>query len=132
MAKKLNKKHQVKRKTGNEPVLWVNILLTLTLVPMVVGILMIGAWALDILFWEDAQAQIVIGILFILISFAVSNALQKRWRLAVGWSLLAISDLIVLFWLNVTVQIIAIGIGSVGLLIIISEFILQWKKNKKS
>ncbi len=132
MAKKHNKKHQVKNKVGNEPVLWVNILLTLTLVPMVVGILMIGAWALDILFWEDAQAQIVIGILFILVSFAVSNALQKRWRLAAGWSFLAISDLILLFWLDVTVQIIAIGIGSLGLLIIIVEFVSQWKRNKKN
>jgi hypothetical protein len=132
MAKKHNKKHQVKNKAGNEPVLWVNILLTLTLVPMVVGILMIGAWALDILFWEDAQAQIVIGILFILVSFAVSNALQKRWRLAAGWSFLAISDLILLFWLDVTVQIIAIGIGSLGLLIIIVEFVSQWKRNKKN
>jgi hypothetical protein len=52
--------------------------------------------------------------------------------LAAGWSFLAISDLILLFWLDVTVQIIAIGIGSLGLLIIIVEFVSQWKRNKKN
>ncbi len=132
MAKRSVPTSLAKRKSEKEPALWKNILLTLTLVPMVVGILMIGAWALDILFWEDAQAQVVVGFLFILISFAISNALQKRWRLAAGWSLLAVSDLIVLIWLNVTIQIVALVIGSIGLLIIIFEFILQWKKNKKS
>ena len=132
MAKKISKQNLANKKPENTQPLSISILLTLTLVPLVIGILMIGAWALDIELWEDAQAQVIIGLLFILISFAVSNALQKKWRLAAGWSVLAISDAILLLWLNVTVQIIALILAAVGLVIIISEFISQWKKNKKS
>lgn len=132
MAKHPVKNNLASKNLENKPALWVSVLLTLTLVPMVIGILMIGAWALDILFWEDAQAQVIVGILFILVSFAASNALQKKWRLAAGWSLLALSDIIILIWLNVTVQIFALVIGGAGILIIIFEFISQWKKNKKS
>ncbi|HSQ27937.1 MAG TPA: hypothetical protein VLM80_12515 [Anaerolineales bacterium] len=132
MAKKISKQSLANKKAENAPSLTVSILLTLTLVPMVIGILMIGAWALDIELWEDPQAQVIIGFLFILVSFAVSNALQKKWRLAAGWSVLAISDLIILLWLNVTVQIIALILAAIGLVIIISEFINQWKKNKRA
>lgn len=132
MAKKISKQNLANKQPENTQPLLISILLTLTLVPMVIGILMIGAWALDIELWEDPQAQVIIGLLFILVSFAVSNGVQKKWRLAVGWSVLAISDLIVLIWLNVTVQIIALVIAAVGLVIIISEFIVQWKKNKRA
>lgn len=132
MAKKISKHSLANKKTENAPSLTVSILLTLTLVPMVIGILMIGAWALDIELWEDPQAQVIIGLLFILVSFAVSNALQKKWRLAAGWSVLAISDAILLLWLNVTVQVIALILAAIGLVIIISEFINQWKKNKRA
>ncbi len=132
MAKKISKKNLANKKPENTQPLLISILLTLTLVPMVIGILMIGAWALDIELWEDPQAQVIIGLLFILISFAVSNALQKKWRLAAGWSVLAISDVILLLWLNVTVQIIALVLAAVGVVILILEFISQWKKNKRA
>lgn len=132
MAKKRSKQNLATKKPENSQPLSISILLTLTLVPMVIGILMIGAWALDIELWEDPQAQVIIGLLFILVSFAVSNGLQKKWRLAAGWSILAISDAILLLWLNVAVQIIALVLAVVGLIIIISEFINQWKKNKRA
>lgn len=132
MAKNRSKQNLATKKLENSQPLSISILLTLTLVPMVIGILMIGAWALDIELWEDPQAQVIIGLLFILVSFAVSNGLQKKWRLAAGWSILAISDAILLLWLNVAVQIIALVLAVVGLIIIISEFINQWKKNKRA
>ncbi len=128
MAKTSKPKKLVGKSKEDEPVGWVKILLTLTLVPMVVGILMIGAWALDIELWDDPQAQLFIGLLFILLSFTLSNALQKRWRLAVGWGFLVISDLILLLWMNVTIQVIALILAAIGLLIIILEFARHWKK----
>ena len=132
MAKRPIKQRPAAKKLEIESGFWVKLLLTLTLVPMVIGILLIGAWALDMIFWEDPQAQMIIGFLFILASFAASNALQRRWRLAAGWFLLAISDLIILIWLNVTVQIVALALGVIGLFIIILEFIMQWKKKQKN
>lgn len=107
-----------------------NVLLTLTLVPLIIGVLLIGAWALDILLLEDDQSQITIGILFFLLSFAASNALQKRWRLAAGWALLMCADLVILAWLDVRAQIVAAGFGLVGLFFLAAEFYQQYRQNK--
>jgi hypothetical protein len=107
-----------------------NVLLTLTLVPLVVGILFIGAWALDISILEDAQSQITVGILFFLLSFAASNALQKRWRLAAGWGLLMCADLVVLAWLELWAQVVAIGLGLLGLIFLAVEFYRQYQHGR--
>ncbi len=108
----------------------VNLLLTLTLVPLVAGLILIGAWALDISIFEDAQSQVTVGILFFLLSFAASNALQKRWRLATGWSLLMCADLVILAWRNVAAQVAAIVLGVVGLVFLVIEFYQQYQQGK--
>jgi hypothetical protein len=105
-----------------------NLLLTLTLVPAVIGLLLIGAWILDILIFEDAQSQVTVGILFLLLGFAASNLLQKRWRLAAGWGLLVIADLVVLLWLDVRAQMVAIGFGLMGLIVLAIEFYRQYRQ----
>lgn len=105
-----------------------NLLLTLTLVPLVVGILLIGAWVLDILIFDDAQSQVTVAILFILLSFTGSNALQRRWRLAAGWGLMMCADLVILAWLNIWAQIVAIGFGLVGLIFLAIEFYRQYQR----
>jgi hypothetical protein len=107
-----------------------NVLLTLTLVPLVVGILLIGAWVIDISILEDSQSQMLVGILFFLLSFAASNALQKRWRLAVGWGLLMCADLVILAWLELWAQTVAIGFGLVGLIFLAVEFYRQYQQGK--
>lgn len=107
-----------------------NVLLMLTLVPLVIGVLFIGAWALDMSILGDAQSQITVGILFFLFSFAASNALQKRWRLAAGWGLLICADLVLLAWLDLWAQLVAIGFGLVGLIFLASEFYKQYQQGK--
>jgi hypothetical protein len=107
-----------------------NVLLMLTLVPLVIGVLFIGAWALDMSILEDAQSQITVGILFFLFSFAASNALQKRWKLAAGWGLLICADLVLLAWLDLWAQLVAIGFGLVGLIFLASEFYKQYQQGK--
>lgn len=104
-----------------------NLLLTLTLVPLVIGVLLIGAWVLDILVLDDFQAQITVGVLFFLLSFAASNALQKRWRLAAGWGLLMCADLVLWAWLKVWAQVTALGVGLIGLVILGVEFYKQYR-----
>ena len=79
---------------------------------------------------EDPQSQVTIGILFFLLSFAASNALQKRWRLAAGWGLLMCADLVVLAWLELWAQVVAIGFGLVGLIFLIVEFYRQYQQGK--
>lgn len=107
-----------------------NVLLTLTLVPLVIGVLLIGAWALDVLILENDQSQITIGILFFLFSFAASNTLQKRWRLAAGWALLMCADLVILAWLDVRAQIVAAAFGLVGFVFLAIEFYQQYQQGK--
>ncbi|RPI91334.1 MAG: hypothetical protein EHM40_16020 [Chloroflexi bacterium] len=107
-----------------------NLLLALTLVPLVIGVLLIGAWVLDIEIFEDPQAQITVAVLFILLGFAASNAMQKRWRLAAGWGLLMIADLVILAWLNVWAQTVAIGIGVMGITFLAIEFYRQYRQGR--
>ncbi len=106
---------------------WLGLLMALTLVPMVIGGLLILGWALDIYLWGDGSTQIYIGLLFILVSFAVSNGLQKKWYAAAGWTLLAISDLLLLIFINLPTQVIALSIGAAGLLLLGIEFYRRWR-----
>ena len=108
-----------------------NVLLSLTLVPLVIGLILVGAWALDLEILGDPQSQVIVGIFFFLVSFAASNALQKRWRLAGGWGLLAVADLVTLAWLNLAAQVIALGLGLVGVILLGIEFYNQYLQNKK-
>jgi hypothetical protein len=107
-----------------------NILLTLTLVPLVIGILLIGAWVLDIAIFDEPQLHITVGILFILFGFVASNALQKRWKLAAGWGLLMCADLVILAWLAVWAQVVAIGFGLVGLVFLSIEFYSHYRRGR--
>ena len=107
-----------------------NVFLSLTLVPLVIGIILIGAWALDIELLGSPQSQITVGIFFFLLTFTASNAIQKRWRLAAGWGFLALADIVTLAWLNVVAQVIALSIGMIGLVLLGIEFYNQYKLAK--
>ena len=125
MAKKATKKNKKKKRSS----LGKNILLTLTLVPVVLGILLILAWALDLEILEN-QSEIQVGIFFILLGFALSNVLQKKYGLAAGWGALAIANLIILTWWNVWAQVIAAIAGLAGLIFLGIEFYKQYQRDK--
>ena len=125
MAKKASKKNKKKKRSS----LGKNILLTLTLVPVVIGLLLILAWALDFEILEN-QSEIQVGIFFLLLGFALSNALQKKYGLAAGWGALAIADLIILTWWNVWAQTIAAVAGLTGFIFLGIEFYKQYQQNK--
>lgn len=134
MAKRKNKaKYGVPQQRKGS---WTRLFLALSLVPMVIGMLLIGAWAIDIYIFDDPQSQTLIGLLFILFGFAVSNMLQKNRDLAIGWSLLTIADLVLLFWIELWAQILALITGLVGLGFLLVVFYQRWKderaKTKKS
>ena len=129
MGKRTSSKNK-KLTSPRRPSAGSNLLLTLTLVPLIIGVLLIGAWALDIMILEDDQSQITVGFLFFLLSFTASNALQKRWRLAAGWGLLMCADLVLLGWLELWAQVVAIGFGLVGLILLAVEFYMQYQQGK--
>ena len=107
-----------------------NVFLALTLVPLVIGLILIGAWVLDLEVLDTPQSQVIVGIFFFLLSFATSNALQQRWRLAAGWGALAVADLVTLAWLNLVAQIGALLIGLIGAILLGIEFYNQYQQNK--
>ena len=129
MAKKATSKHKktpsTKRSSPRK-----NVFLALTLVPFVLGLILVGAWVLDLEIFDNSQSQVTVGIFFFLLSFAASNALQKRWRLAAGWGALAVADIITLAWLNVVAQVAALSIGLIGVILLGLEFYNQYQQNK--
>ena len=123
MAKKASKKKRERSSLGK------NILMTLTLVPVVLGLLLILAWALDMEILEN-QSEIQVGIFFFLLGFALSNVLQKKYGLAAGWGSLAVADLIILTWWNVWAQVMAAIAGLAGLIFLGIEFYKQYQLDK--
>ncbi|MFC1879278.1 hypothetical protein ACFLZW_05140 [Chloroflexota bacterium] len=128
MAKRKNRmKRPVTRRNKGS---WTRLFLMLTLVPMVLGVLLIGAWGLDIYIFDDPQSQTLVGMLFILFSFAISNMLQKKRDLAIGWSLLTVADLVLLLWVELWAQIVALIAGVVGLGFLVTVFYRRWKEER--
>jgi hypothetical protein len=105
--------------------------LSLSLVPLVIGLILIGAWVLELELLPNSQSQVTVGIFFFLLAFTASNAIQARWRLAGGWGLLAVADLVTLAWLNLAAQVIAIVAGLVGVVLLGIEFYQQYQQGKK-
>ena len=134
MARKTSKQNRKSVTKRSSPAK--NVFLSLTLVPLVLGIILIGAWVLDLELLDTPQSQVTVGIFFFLLTFTASNAIQKRWRLAAGWGLLAVADIVTLAWLNVAAQIIALSMGVIGVVMLGIEFYKQYQqgktKNKKT
>ncbi len=85
---------------------------------------------LDIDIFDEPQLHVTVGILFFLLSFFISNLLQKRWMLAAGWGFLMGADVIILVWLHVWAQAVAIVVGLVGFVFLGIEFYRQYQLNK--
>ncbi len=109
-----------------------NLLLMLSLLPLAAGILLVLGWAADIIVWGSDQFQVSIAVLLILISFALSNAVQKNWILAAGWTLMVVADVLLVFWIDYNLQIIAFVIGGVGLILLGYEFIRRFREQAKT
>jgi tellurite resistance protein TehA-like permease len=128
MAKrKTQMKHPVPRRSQGS---WTRLLLALTTVPLVLGVLLIGAWALDLNIFDNPQSQTLVGILFILFSFAASNGLQRKRDLTIGWSLLTGADLVLLLWVEFWAQILALIAGVVGLGFVLVVFYRRWNEEQ--
>jgi len=125
MSKKSSKKNKRKRRAS----LGQNVILMLTLVPVVIGILLIVAWALELEIFSN-QSEVQVGVFFLLLGFFLSNVLQKKYGLAAGWGALAAADLIVLTWWNIWAQIIASVAGLSGLIFLGIEFYKQYQRDK--
>lgn len=111
---------------------WRQILLALTLVPLVAGGVLILLWAFDVFLWQPPDNQLTVAVLFVFFSFSASNFLQGKWLVGLGWFLLMIADGILLSQVRGTVQIAAIVVGIIALIIFAVEIILRLRSQRKT
>ena len=95
----------------------------LAIIPLVVGGLLLLTAFTGLIVWDTAEYQVVMGCLYILISFAASNAIQKQWLLTAGWLLLGFA-----LWLfesgpDTSVRILAAVIVSLSIGLLAREFL---------
>ncbi|MEW5871519.1 MAG: hypothetical protein AB1894_19755 [Chloroflexota bacterium] len=123
----------IRRKTDpNEAPTWVRLLLSLTLVPLVAGVLLIIAWMLDLEIMGDPQRLLPVGTFFVVFSFAASNLLQKNWLVGAGWSLVSIAML--LLWISTAspVLVAAFVLGILGIMMLGFEYFRRIAESGKS
>ena len=105
------------------------ILLALTLVPLIIGVVLIIFWALDLETFGDPERLPPVALFFILVSFTVSNALQKRWNLTAGWAFLSGASLLLWISTQPTMLIFSLLLGLVGIGFIGFEFARRMRQN---
>ncbi|MCG3211310.1 MAG: hypothetical protein FOGNACKC_04953 [Anaerolineae bacterium] len=120
-------KHSLSRRSlsnhSTQKQLWYQIFLVLALVPLLVGILLILTALTGALVRPTAWEQAIIGSLYILTSFVLSNVLQKQWKLMLGWLLLGAAIWLGLNWAETGVRILAAAMAGGGIALIFREFL---------
>jgi hypothetical protein len=128
-SKKTSKKSATKRQ--NVQPAWLRILLALSMAPLILGVVLIGAWSLDITLIGELENQIWVGLMLILFSFTLFNLLQKKWGLFAGWLLLTIADFLLLALVDLRVQILALVLAALGMGFLIIEFYKQYQRQSQ-
>ena len=125
---KLSKPRQGAQRSDQRP-RWVNLLLMLTLLPLISGVVLLATPILGFTLFDPLLLQVIFGAILLLGSFAASNFLQKKWILAVGWTALTLA--VVLLWLfsAVWAQAVAVALGASGLAAIAYEF---WQRTREN
>lgn len=111
---------------------WPKRFLSLSLVPIIAGVVLIALWALDINVIGSSDSQPLVGLFFVLLGFMMSNAFQKLWRLALGWLLIAAADILLLIPAQDAVRYAAIAIGAVGLVLLIAEIAVRVRQAQQT
>jgi len=120
-------KHSLSRRSPSnysaQKQIWHQILSVLALVPLLVGSLLILTALTGFLVWPTAWEQVIIGGLYVLVSFALSNALQKQWRLTLGWLLLVGAIWLGLIWPVLEVRIGVAALVGLAIALLSREFL---------
>jgi hypothetical protein len=98
-------------------------LLLLAMVPLGVGLLLIISAFTGAVVWGTPRKQAVMGGLYILSSFVASNAIQKQWTLAAGWTLFGFGAWLGLNQQETTFKIMASGFLGIGVAFLMREFL---------
>ena len=102
---------------------WRQMFLALALVPLVLGLLLIITALVGAVVWRSPGEQAAMGGFYILFSFVASNALQKQWSLAVGWSLLGVAIWLAVYWPGLGARLAAAALAGLSVAIISRQFL---------
>jgi uncharacterized membrane protein HdeD (DUF308 family) len=115
-------------KHGHQKRSWEKWLLLLAMVPLAVGILLIISAFTDAVVWSTPRTQVLMGVFYILFSFVASNAIQKQWNLAAGWTLLGLAIWLGLNRQETVVKIIAAALLGISVSLIMREFLRRRRR----
>lgn len=108
-------------------------LLALTLLPLVFGLILLFTALVGLTPWGSWTVQAAAGGLFVLASFAASNALQKQWALAAGWLLVGAAIGFGFSLAHTWARLAAFLLGGLGLYLLLSEFIKRgWERQRRT
>ncbi len=109
--------------------------LLLAVVPGAVGLLLIITAVSGFIVWHSTQEQLMMGSSYILFSFIASNAIQKEWKLVMGWLALGVAALLVLGRPEIGAKFAAAALIGVSVTLLAREFLRrrqQYINEKKS
>jgi hypothetical protein len=115
-------------KHGHQKRSWEKWLLLLAMVPLAVGVLLIISAFTDAVVWGTPRKQVLMGGLYILFSFVASNAIQKQWNLAAGWTLLGLALWLGLNHQEKVVKIIAAAVLGISVSVLMREFLRRRRR----
>jgi hypothetical protein len=107
---------------------WQKLLVLLAMVPLGVGLLLIISAFTGAVVWGTARNQVVMGGLYILFSFVASNAIQKQWILAAGWTLLGLAAWLGLNQQETVVKVIAAAFLGISVALLMREFLRRRRR----
>lgn len=103
-------------------------LLLLAMVPLGVGLLLIINAFTGAVVWDTPRKQVIMGGLYILFSFMASNAIQKQWMLAAGWTLLGLAVWLGLNRQEPLMKIIAAAFLGISVALLVREFLRRRRR----
>jgi hypothetical protein len=131
VAAKQSIRHSASRR-GARQFSWQRILLLLAAAPSGVGILLIIMASVGVIAWNTPMEQVIMGGFYILFSFAASNAVQKEWKLAVGWALLGVAVWLALYRPETGAKVVAAALIGLSVTLISKEFLRRRRQALES
>jgi hypothetical protein len=107
---------------------WQKWLLLLAMVPLGVGLLLIISAFTGAVVWGTPRKQVIMGGLYILLSFVASNTIQKQWILAAGWALLGLAAWLGLNQQEAVFKIIAAAFLGISVALLMREFLRRRRR----
>ncbi len=125
-------KHRLPPSRSSEKKTWSEVIQVLALAPLAVGVLLLLTAVTGLVVWGSVLDQIVAGIAYVLLAFALSNAVQNQWGLAAGWLLVGGA-----LWLELglpvdAVRIAAGAFAAIGIAILAREFLRRRRQYLES